>query len=451
MTRETQPFPMALLMEEKIYTITELTRLIKRNIEDNPDFTSIWVKGEISNITYHSSGHIYFTLKDEGAIISSAFFRNVNKALSFRLEEGMSIIAFGSISVFEKRGSYQLIVAQVRLEGIGELQKRIEQLKKKLLAEGIFDPRHKKKIPFLPKRIGIVTSPTGAAVRDIIKVAMRRYPNIEIVLAPAKVQGDDAAVSIAMGIAELNRPEWGVDVIICGRGGGSFEDLMPFNEEIVVRAFYASRTPIISAVGHQIDHPLSDDAADYAAPTPSAAAEIAVPIKKDLHDEIDYYILRAYNSFMSRIRELQTKLKGITSQRSFRSPGEIVYVRELLLSDVEGRILSVMKDIVNERRNRLSMIPDLTRTMFVYLRDKNFRFNRALNALETLSPLGVMKRGYAIAVDRFRAVVKSVALLEEGDAIELLLADGSAGCTVNSIHREAPFGKKIDTKEQSEL
>ncbi len=205
----------------------------------------------------------------------------------------MSIFAFGGVTVFEKRGSCQFNVAAVRLEGEGELQKRIEQLKKKLTAEGIFDQARKRPLPFLPKRIGIVTSPTGAALRDIIKVALRRFPNIEIVLAPAKVQGDDAAQTIVRGIEELNRPEHRIDVIIAGRGGGSFEDLMPFNEESVVRAFCKSPVPIVSAVGHQIDHPLCDDAADVAAPTPSAAAEIVVPVKQDLFNEINYHIQRS--------------------------------------------------------------------------------------------------------------------------------------------------------------
>ena len=227
-----------------VYTISELTRIIKQTLADNPDLNSVWIKGEISNLTYHSSGHIYFSLKDNDAVVSAAFFKYVNKNLSFKLEEGMNVLAFGSVNIFDKRGTYQFIIAEVRLEGIGELLKRIEQLKKRLLEEGIFDASHKKKIPFLPRRIGIVTSPTGAAVRDIIKVAMRRFPNIEIVIAPAKVQGDLAAESVVRGIEELNNPEHRIDVIIAGRGGGSFEDLMAFNEEIVVRAFYNSRVPI---------------------------------------------------------------------------------------------------------------------------------------------------------------------------------------------------------------
>jgi len=227
--------------QPKIFTVSELTKTIKVTLEKNPALNNLWVKGEIFNLTYHSSGHIYFTLKDDNAVISATFFKYANKKLNFKLEEGMSIFALGNISLFEKRGSYQINILSVKLEGVGELQKKIDQLKKKLLEEGIFDDVNKKDLPFLPGRLGIVTSPTGAAVRDIIKVALRRYPNIEIVIAPAKVQGDDAAETIVRGIEELNRPEHNTDIIIAGRGGGSFEDLMPFNEEPVIRAFYESR------------------------------------------------------------------------------------------------------------------------------------------------------------------------------------------------------------------
>ena len=242
-------------IQQKVYTVAELTRSIKRTLEGRAEFNNLWVKGEIFNLTVHSSGHIYFSLRDNDAVISAVFFRHANRNLTFKLKEGMNILALGSITVYEKRGSYQINVSMVKQEGLGELQKRIEMLKQKLAAEGVFSPERKRPIPFLPRRLGIATSPTGAAVQDIIKVALRRYPTIEIIIAPAVVQGVDAPVSIARAIEELNRPEYRIDCIIAGRGGGSFEDLMPFNEELVVRAFYNSRVPIISAVGHQIDHP----------------------------------------------------------------------------------------------------------------------------------------------------------------------------------------------------
>lgn len=429
-------------MGEQVYTVTEITRILKKRLEDDPQFSSIWIKGELSNVTYHSSGHIYLTLKDEGAIIQSAFFRYANKNLSFRLEEGMSVLALGSLSVFEKRGSYQLIIQQIRLEGVGELLKRIEQLKKKLLAEGIFDPSRKRPVPFLPRRIGVATSPTGAALRDIIKVAMRRYPNIEILLAPARVQGRGAEASIVTAIEELNRPQWGVDVIICGRGGGSFEDLMPFNEEAVVRAFCGSRVPIISAVGHQIDHPLCDDAADYAAPTPSAAAEYAVPMKKDLDDEIEYLFMRAGNALASSMKHRKIIIEGILGRRFFRNPREIVDARELGLSDLENIILSSMKEALFAARKRLLVLPDLNRSMSALMREKSHLFNNVRSAIENLSPLGILKRGYAIALDSKGRSMASVGRAKAGDSMKVMLRDGSLDCSVKSIKRGAPFGKK---------
>ncbi len=431
-------------MGERVYTITELNRMLKKSVEGNPEFTSIWIKGEISNVTYHSSGHIYFTLKDEGAVLSAVFFKYANKSLTFRLEEGMSLLVFGSVTVFEKRGSYQFIVAQLRLEGIGELQKRIDQLKKKLMAEGLFEPARKKKLPFLPRRIGVVTSPTGAAIRDIIKVALRRFPNLEIVLAPAIVQGAGAVESIVRGIEELNRPARNIDVIICGRGGGSFEDLMAFNEEPVVRAFAASRVPIISAVGHQVDHPLSDDAADYAAPTPSAAAEIAVHVKSELVDEIDYLIGKCESLVRTQVRERLARVQGVAALRVFRTPREIIYARELVLNDVEMRMTGSMKDTISEARGRLLVLPDIARTATAALREKAHRFNMALAMVQKLSPLGVMARGYAIARDAQGTVLRRIDQLREGSRFALYLQDGAAECTVNSIRGEVAGGKKAD-------
>ena len=438
-------------MEDHTYSVSEITRLLKKSIEGNPDFTSVWVKGELSNVIYHSSGHIYFTLKDESAVLSSAFFKYANKSLSFRLEEGMSVLAMGSFTVYEKRGSYQFIVAQMRLEGVGELLKRIEQLKNKLLDQGLLDPARKKIKPFLPRRIGVVTSPTGAAIRDIIKVAMRRFPNIEIVLAPAKVQGADAAASIVRGIEELNNRAHAIDVIICGRGGGSFEDLLPFNEEPVVRAILSSRVPVISAVGHQIDHPLSDDAADYSAPTPSAAAEIAVPVKSELVGEIDYLAIRAQTSLASRMTHLTNRLSGIAALRCFRNPREIVSMHELSLVDLEQRITAALKDAVAGGRQRLLALPDLHRLWRSEARERRSRLDVAWGAVEKLSPRGVLERGYSLVTDARGRIIRSVRAVKSGESIGVAVADGSMGCTVNTIQREVRGGKENAGKGKAEL
>ncbi len=431
------------VVEPRIYSVSEITRDIRKTLEGTPEFNQIWVKGEVFNLTYHSSGHIYFTLKDDNAVISAVFFKYANKKLSFKLEEGMSVIAFGSITVFEKRGSYQINVLLVKPDGIGELQKRIEQLKAKLSEEGIFDPDRKRELPLLPRRLGVVTSPTGAAIRDIIKVALRRFGNLEIIIAPANVQGEDAPVSIARAVEEINRKEWGVDVIIAGRGGGSFEDLMPFNDEAVVRAFYNSRVPIISAVGHQIDHPLSDDAADAAAPTPSAAAEMAVPVKKELSDEIVYLYLRISNSLQSLFRDRKTRLSGVASRRVFRDPMVLVSNRELVLADQESRMLMVMKDRIHRSRNYVRDIPDLKLQVKDMMKNRRHRFSMALGALEKLSPVSILKRGYSMTLDSSGKIVKSVEDTAPGEMISVRQVNGTLDCEVISARKEDFIGKKI--------
>ena len=429
-------------MMDNAYSITQLTRIIKTQLEENPELNNIWIRGEASNITYHSSGHIYLTLKDENALISAVFFKYVNRSLSFRLEEGMSIYAMGNITIFEKRGSYQFRISQIRLEGIGELQKRIEELKQRLAREGIFDQSRKRKPPLIPRRIGIVTSPTGAAFRDIIKVAMQRFPNIEIMLAPALVQGTGAAESIARGIEELNDPRWGIDVIIAGRGGGSFEDLMPFNEEITVRAIAGSRVPIISAVGHQIDHPITDDAADRMAPTPSAAAEMAVPVKYEVQDYIDHLLARSRVSVISMLREGRGLLEAVSRRRIFTIPRQIAESREMILTELESRLLSSMKDTINVKKEVFLRMPDLSRLIYVFFQKATHRYQIALQSLEKLSPLSILGRGYAITRDNADKLIKSISSVIPGEKIKILFIDGELKCTVNSISDGEPLGKK---------
>ena len=422
-----------IFVNERIYSISQLTRIIKSKLENDSELNGIWVKGEISNLTFHSSGHIYFTLKDVNAVVSAVFFKNANRKINFRLDEGMSIFAFGNVTVYEKRGSYQFSVTTVRLEGIGELQKKIEQLKKILLKEGIFDPLKKKPIPLFPKKLGVVTSPTGAAFKDIVKVAVRRFPNIQIILAPVMVQGNDAPESIVRGIEELNNPEFSVDIIIAGRGGGSFEDLMPFNEEIVVRAFYNSKIPIISAVGHQIDHPLCDDAADMAAPTPSAAAEIAIPVKKDLLDEIEYYKMRMNKSITNSVRNYKILINNLITKRIFKEPIEQINYRSYILGDLEGRILSVMKDICTLKKNDLTQIPDINILISnIYIQKVNL-FHVAINSLEKLSPLGILNRGYAILLNIKNDIIKDIDQVKINDNIKVRIIDGTIHCKVKSI------------------
>lgn len=269
--------------QTKIYTVSELTRQVRGILEGN--FGEVWVAGEISNFRSPGSGHFYFTLKDEAAQLLAVMFRGANAKLAFKPEDGLKVVCHGRLSVYEARGQYQIIVDACEPKGIGALQLAFEQLKKKLQAEGLFDPRRKKRLPFLPQKIGVVTSPTGAAIRDILNILGRRFPDIGVLLVPVRVQGDGAAGEIAEAIQALNARD-DIDVMIVGRGGGSLEDLWAFNEEAVARAIFASRIPVISAVGHEIDFTIADFVADVRAPTPSAAAELVVPRKEDLGAQV---------------------------------------------------------------------------------------------------------------------------------------------------------------------
>lgn len=409
--------------------------------------SGVVVKGEISNITYHSSGHIYFTLKDDGAVISAAFFKNSNRSCKIKLIEGMSVLALGSVSVYEKRGSYQLIVRSVMDEGIGKLQLKIEELKKKLISEGLFDPERKRQLPFLPKVIGVVTSPTGAAFRDILKVLLRRFPNINVILAPAKVQGDDAPATIVRAIEELNDPKHNIDLIIAGRGGGSFEDLLPFNDESVVRAFANSRVPIVSAVGHQIDHPISDDVADVYAPTPSAAAEICVPVKDELVDQLAV-LERSLDVFLKNLlQKYRDRINSVTERRVFADPMSLIGMSQMSVDEQFSRINYLINDLLLRHKERFSRVPDLTGLVRSRMKDFTHKYLYALQALDQLSPLKTIARGYAVVNDKESNVVKSVETLRSGDDLTVYLQDGSFECRVNALHKGVTFGKK-ETEDQ---
>ncbi len=430
------------LLPETPMSVSELTGKIKYIIESNALLNNIWVKGEIYNLTYHSSGHIYFTLKDEGSVISAVFFKYANRNLKFRLEEGMSILALGSITVFNKRGSYQINISSVKLHGEGELQQYIENLRKKLHAEGVFNEELKKALPFLPKRLGVVTSPTGAALKDIIKVALRRYSNIEIIVAPALVQGEGAEATIVRGIEELNKPEHEIDLIIAGRGGGSFEDLLPFNMEPVVRAFFNSRVPIISAVGHQIDHPLSDDAADVFAPTPSAAAEIAIPVKNELSGEVNYLLTRMESALNQYTEKYRRTLENIESKKIFHDPFELINYREMQLLDLEKTMTLGMKETLALKRQNFLQVPDINKSIKSIIVAGQHRYNLQIQALEKLSPLNIMKRGYSLAIDERGEVIKSANDLDINDEFNIRFTDGEIRASVIGKKEEERLEEK---------
>ena len=362
-----------------IYKVSQLTSSIKVILEDS--LSNILVEGEISNFRNPSSGHFYFTLKDEKSELKCVSFRSSNEKIKFDIKDGMRVICGGKISVYEKQGSYQLYVSKIEPKGVGALQLAFEQLKEKLFKEGLFDESRKRPIPKLPRRIGIVTSPTGAAIRDILNILKRRFSNIDVLISPVKVQGEGAGEEIAAAIEDLNALGV-VDVIIVGRGGGSLEDLWAFNEEIVARAVYNSGVPVISAVGHEIDWLITDFVADLRAPTPSAAAELVVPDKSDLIDTLD---------------------------------------------NIEKRLKDFPSGIVREFEQRLDdMERDLGLRFRHYLEIKEGDFKLVSGKIEMLSPLGILGRGYSITF-RLPAgkIIKDAGFVKKGDLIETRLSTGN--------------------------
>jgi len=405
--------------QPQTFTVSTLTKMIKTALEES--FVGIWVEGEISNYHHHSSGHRYFSLKDDKAVLRCAMWKPQGELLQFTPKDGQLVLVFGDISVYEKRGDYQLICRKLVPVGIGPLELAYRQLFEKLSAEGLFDPENKQPIPAFATRIGIVTSPTGAAIRDIIQISRRRNPAIELVIYPAIVQGRGAEDSIADGIEYFNQ-EKNVNLIITGRGGGSLEDLWAFNTEKVVRAILASRIPIISAVGHEIDVTLSDLVADMRAPTPSAAAELAVWSKEDYLGQVYNNIVRQASLLEKLARLAREGLLALLARPVLARPLELIYQRQQTMDGFLRLLNSAGKNIFVIYKNRLSL---------------------HLSRLDTLSPLGVLARGYSVSrLLPSGKVVKSVAGMKVGNKIETTFQDGSAVSTVEEIKREKSRGRK---------
>ncbi len=391
-------------MKQIIATVSQLNGFIKKTFEANPVFSDIWIKGEISNYKKHFSGHIYLTLKDEGGVLKAVIFKSNTYSLTFEPSDGMKVIARGRVSVYEPGGVYQLYITEMLPDGAGELYLAYEKLKIKLSDEGLFEEEHKKPIPKYPERIGIVTAPTGAAVRDIINVATRRFPLAKLILFPAKVQGSGAADSVCMGIEYFNSAKK-CDVMIVGRGGGSIEDLWAFNEEKVAYAIYNSEIPVISAVGHEVDFTIADFVADLRAPTPSAAAELAAPSAKELYTRLEdyrYTIKTLVAADFERKANRLKMLKLITPQD--------------YINNCSQRLDMAVKDmLVNTKR-----IAELKRS----------QLSTVAARLDALSPLKVMMRGFALPVTDNGEVIKSVKKLDKEKDFVLKLHDGSRKCTV---------------------
>lgn len=411
-------------MEEKrtILTVAELNRKARLTLENS--IGEVWVEGEISRLTRHSSGHWYFTLKDEAAAVSCAMFKQNNLTVLFEPKDGVKARVLGQTSLYEARGSYQLIVRSMEEAGKGNLQEQFEKLKAKLAAEGLFDADRKRPLPMLPRKIGVVTSPTGAAVRDIINVLTRRFPNIGILLAPVTVQGEGSAPRIARAIDYLNTRN-DIDVIIAGRGGGSIEDLWAFNEEVVARAIAASEIPVISAVGHEIDFTIADFVADVRAPTPSAAAELAVPVQSELKTQVSRQAARLSGSLQNRALILREKIPGFrqSMNQSLRAG---VQQRQQRIDEAALRLTHELKTSVSAQTQRLpSLQQSMTHRLQSAVAEKKQTVKRLEAQLRVLGPLGVLERGYSLTETADGSVIRDAADVKTGDLLKTRLAKGS--------------------------
>ena len=404
--------PTTEMRQEEVLTVSEVTRNIKVLLETA--LPILWVEGEISNFKHHSSGHMYFSLKDENAQISCVFWAGRNMNLTFRPQDGMQVLVKGRVTVFERRGQYQLDVLQLLPAGVGALQLAFEQLKKRLSEEGLFDAEHKKPLPRFPRRIGIVTSPTGAAIRDLLSVIRRRWPSSEIVLRPTLVQGPEAAQDIARAIQEFNA--FGeVDVLIVGRGGGSMEDLWAFNEEVVARAIFESEIPIISAVGHEIDFTIADFVADQRAPTPSVAGEMVVPDAQEILQQLQHQLLRAYRLVHGQIQQAREKLNGLQSSYGLRRPLDILRQHQQALDELNRRLEQAIGQHVERQKMRLEALT---------------------KQLQALSYENVLQRGFALVRDHdTKALLMTAAQVQPEQQIDILFQDGEAGARVVSVQQ----------------
>ena len=445
---------MDIFAEKTILTVSRLTALLRGVLEEN--FEQVWVQGEISNLSFPSSGHIYFTLKDTGAQLRCVMFKGSVKNLKFRPTDGMGLIARGRISVYDQRGEYQLICEYLEPAGIGALQMAFVQLKERLAKEGLFEEGHKQPLPPFPRRIGVITSATGAAIHDILNVLKRRFAALEILLYPVRVQGEGSALEIARAIDDMNRLGL-VDVLIVGRGGGSLEDLWAFNEEVVARAVYRSKLPVISAVGHETDWTISDFVADLRAPTPSAAAELVIASSLELRGQLEALNHRLRRALETRLATMDARVDAL--RRSLHDPSTMLGHLAQRVDDLTERLELALENAALRRRelferlqSGLSFYTPTLQTerlrqqlnalsvqseqlILNKIQDYRQLFGGATARLEVLSPLRTLSRGYAIAATPNGTVVTSIEQLVEGGHIKVQLHCGAAVCRVEELEK----------------
>ena len=400
-------------MARNVYTVKQVNSYIKNMFTQDFMLNRIYVKGEVSNCKYHTSGHIYFSLKDESGTIACVMFAGQRGGLSFHMREGQQIIVLGSVNVYERTGSYQLYAQEIRLDGEGTLYEKYQMLKQELEEMGMFAPEYKKAIPRYAKRIGVVTAPTGAAVRDIMNISARRNPYVQLLLYPAQVQGEGAKESIVRGIRMLETKN--VDVIIVGRGGGSIEDLWAFNDECVARAIFDCQVPVISAVGHETDVTIADYVADLRAPTASAAAELAVWDYRQLQGYLDECRLRMNRSMTGTIRINRLRLKELDVRLSYLHPRHKLQDQQQRLIELEEELRTLMRDRVKEARHRLAI---------------------QIEKLNGLSPVRKLNQGFAYVEEADGGVVKSIRQVEMGDELTVYVTDGLIRTSVKAVQKK---------------
>ena len=416
-------------MEEAYITVSEVTDYIGNLIAGDLNLRHIFIKGELSNVNLYRSGHLYFTLKDDESQIKGVMFGARYKLKELRPKDGMKVLIEGKIDVYKKNGMYQLYVDKISKDGVGDLHQRYLELKEKLNKEGLFDESHKKKIPNFPKRIGVVTAQNGAAIRDIITTIERRWPLCEVILFPSLVQGDKSAENITY---QIKRSEnFDLDTLIVGRGGGSIEDLWSFNEEIVARAIYDCNTPVISAVGHEIDYTIADFVADLRAATPTAAAEIAVPPYGEIKNGVGQLKLRANMAINKQFGENQSKFEAIVSKKLFTNPSEIYAPKEMLLDNLVNRLEHSSQSLIMKNKSRLDLIKhsNIFKNPNGVIKAKQEIYLLQLSKLEILNPLNTLKRGYTLAKSGGK-VISSSKDLKSGDELEIEFDDGNVNTKV---------------------
>lgn len=425
---------------DKYLSVSALTKYLKHKFDSDEHLRMIYLKGEISNFKAHSTGHLYFSIKDENSKINAIMFNRNASSLKFTPIEGTKVLVAGRVSVYESTGSYQIYVEEMLEDGVGNLYVAFEQLKEKLTKEGLFDKKYKKAIPSIPSKIGIVTAPTGAAIKDILSTIKRRFPICETILFPSLVQGENAANDIEKNIKMADG--YNLDVLIVGRGGGSIEDLWPFNEEIVARAIFDAKTPIISAVGHEIDFTISDFVADMRAPTPTGAAEMAVPNMIDLLKHINQLKIRLNESIYKKINFQKIYLDSIKNSFVIKNPLIMYENKKQNLDILYNKLLDGLNNLINKKNHELELIKNnhIIRNPEYLFKDEKINFKNLIEKLEIVNPIGVLKRGYSITyIDNH--ILNDIDKVKNDDNISVRVTNGVILASVKSVKKDDKNGK----------